>query len=160
YGQPSPRVRTLTYYGIDNQIDGIVLDVLLRKHRAIRNSLGISVPLPTDSEQIVQAVFGGLLLRGRGGVAERTLFDDQSSELDREELFQQGEASSEREKRSRTMFTQEAIKVEEVIRELDAERSAIGSGVDVATFTRLALQAHGALATGTDTLQADLTEAP
>src|SRR5262249_8176859 len=105
YGQPSPRVRTLTYYGIDNQIDGIVLDVLLRKHRAIRNSLGISVPLPTDSEQIVQAVFGGLLLRGRGGVAERTLFDDQSSELDREELFQQWEASSEREKRSRTMFT-------------------------------------------------------
>ncbi len=24
YGQPSPTVRTLTYYGVDNQIDGIV----------------------------------------------------------------------------------------------------------------------------------------
>jgi SNF2 family DNA or RNA helicase len=51
YGQPRAllpvpqnRIRTLTYYGTDNQIDGIVLDVLLRKHRAIRNSLGVSVP--------------------------------------------------------------------------------------------------------------------
>ncbi|HXF62084.1 MAG TPA: helicase-related protein [Caldilineaceae bacterium] len=31
YGQPSPTVRTLTYYG-RNPIDGIVLQVLLRKH--------------------------------------------------------------------------------------------------------------------------------
>ena len=45
YGQPSPKVRALTYYGIDNQIDGVVLNVLLRKHKAIRNSLGVSIPL-------------------------------------------------------------------------------------------------------------------
>lgn len=32
FGQPSKVVRTLTLYGKDNQIDGIVLDVLLRKH--------------------------------------------------------------------------------------------------------------------------------
>src|SRR5262249_6955862 len=147
YGQPMPRVRALTYYGVDNQIDGIVLDVLLRKHRAIRNSLGVSVPLPTDSEQVVQAVFEGLLLRGRGQAVQPTLFDEFFTDRDREELFQQWEASSEREKRSRTMFAQEAIKVEEVVREVEAERSAIGSGVDVAAFTRLVLQAHGALAT-------------
>ena len=42
YGQPSRTVRVLTFYGIDNQIDGIVLDVLIRKHKTIRNSLGIS----------------------------------------------------------------------------------------------------------------------
>jgi superfamily II DNA/RNA helicase len=45
YGQPSKQVRVVTYYGIDNQIDGIVLDVLIRKHRTIRTSLGISVPV-------------------------------------------------------------------------------------------------------------------
>lgn len=160
YGQPSTKVRALTYYGTDNQIDGIVLDVLLRKHKAIRNSLGISVPLPTDSDQVVQAVFEGLLLRGKTTPAQGTLFDDFYTEQERQTLFQQWEASSEREKRSRTMFAQEAIKVEEVTRELEAARAAIGSEVDVAAFTRTALQAHGAVVSGTDTVRVELTEVP
>src|SRR5206468_8699835 len=63
YGQPKGNVRVVTYYGIDNQIDGIVLDVLLKKHRKIRNSLGISVPLPVDAEKVIEAIFEGLLLR-------------------------------------------------------------------------------------------------
>ena len=64
YGQPSPLVRTVTYYGLDNQIDGVVLDVLLRKHKAIRTSLGISVPLPANTGEVIQALMNGLLLRG------------------------------------------------------------------------------------------------
>jgi superfamily II DNA or RNA helicase len=158
YGQPSPKVRTLTYYGTDNQIDGIVLDVLLRKHRAIRNSLGISVPLPWDSEQVIQAVFEGMLLRGRK-VEQGRLFDDYFGE-EEASLHQQWEASAQREKRSRTMFAQETIKVEEVVREVEAARTAVGSGVDVAAFTRTALAAHRANVSGTDTIQVDLTETP
>src|SRR4029079_11227538 len=46
YGQKSPKVRVVTYYGLDNQIDGIVLEILIRKHKMIRSSLGISVPVP------------------------------------------------------------------------------------------------------------------
>jgi superfamily II DNA or RNA helicase len=159
YGQPSPKVRTLTYYGIDNQIDGIVLDVLLRKHRAIRNSLGISVPLPVDSEQVIQAVFEGMLLRGRKAV-QGQLFEEYLSEATGDELRRTWEASAEREKRSRTMFAQETIKVDEVVREVEAARAAVGSGVDVAAFTRTALAAYGAAVSGTDTLRVDLTEAP
>ena len=64
FGQPAPVVRTVTYYGTDNQIDGIVLDVLLRKHKAIRTSLGISVPVPANTSDVVQALMNGLLLRG------------------------------------------------------------------------------------------------
>ena len=69
FGQTNVKkeVRILTYYGTDNQIDGIVLDVLLRKHQKIRNALGVSVPMPVDSEQVVKAVFEGLLLRGQTG---------------------------------------------------------------------------------------------
>ncbi|HXG08671.1 MAG TPA: helicase-related protein [Gemmataceae bacterium] len=158
YGQPSPKVRALTYYGTDNQIDGIVLDVLLRKHRAIRNSLGISVPLPTDSEQVIQAVFEGMLLRGRK-VEQGALFEDYYGE-EPGGLHHQWEASAQREKRSRTMFAQEGIKVEEVSRELQAARAAIGAEVDVASFTRTALQAHGAVVSGDDPVRFDLTEAP
>ena len=36
FGQPADIVRAVTIYGRDNRIDGIVLDVLLRKHQAIR----------------------------------------------------------------------------------------------------------------------------
>ncbi len=64
YGQPSPTVRTLTYYGVDNQIDGIVLEVLLRKHRTIRSSLGISVAVPASTQEVVQALMQGVMLRG------------------------------------------------------------------------------------------------
>ena len=64
YGQPSPTVRTLTYYGVDNQIDGVVLEVLLRKHRTIRNSLGISVPVPATTNEVVQTLMQGMMLRG------------------------------------------------------------------------------------------------
>ena len=68
YGQPSDTIRVLSYYGKDNQIDGIVLDVLLRKHRKIRDSLGVSVPMPVDSTNIMEAWMVGLLrFSGIGG---------------------------------------------------------------------------------------------
>ena len=162
YGQPSPKVRTLTYCGIDNQIDGIVLNVLLRKHKAIRNSLGISVPVPTDSDQVIQAVFEGLLLRGKTATDERLLpgMDEFLESEVRKRLHQQWDASTEREKRSRTVFAQETIKVDEVTRELKAAREAIGSGVDVADFTQTALQAYRAVVRNNGALKVDLKETP
>lgn len=155
YGQPSPEVRALTYYGIDNRIDGVVLDVLLRKHRAIRTSLGISVPLPTDSEQVLQAVFEGMLLRGKGQSEQRSLFDDLPAEVE-----QQWQSATEWERRSRTLFAQEAIKVEEVVRELRAARDAVGAGVDVAAFVRTALTASRAAVEGDRPARVDLAESP
>lgn len=145
YGQPNDKVRVLTYYGTDNQIDGIVLDVLIRKHRTIRSSLGISVPVPVDTDQLVEAIFEGLLLReqSHSEAAQLTLFDDSFYKPQKDQLFQQWEAAQDREKRSRTMFAQETIKVEEVAQELRAVRSAIGSGVDVESFTQEALQIYG-----------------
>lgn len=52
----------LTYYGTDNQIDGVVLEVLIRKHKAIRKALGVSVPVPTTSNAVLEALYEGLLL--------------------------------------------------------------------------------------------------
>lgn len=162
YGQPRPKIRAVTYYGLDNQIDGIVLNVLLRKHKAIRSSLGISIPLPTGSDQIIQAVFEGLLLRGRPMPDDKMLpgFDEFMEQEERTRLHEQWEASSEREKRSRTVFAQESIKVEEVTRELEAARAAIGSGIDVAAFTKTALQAYRASVRGNGTIDVDLSESP
>ena len=63
FGQPKPKVRVLTYFGVDNQIDGIVLDVLLRKHKTIKSALGISVAVPGSSEDVIKALFEGMQLR-------------------------------------------------------------------------------------------------
>ncbi len=163
YGQPSPKVRVVTYYGLDNQIDGIVLDVLLRKHKKIRSSLGISVPVPVDTEQIVEAVFEGLLLRGKPGSEEQMFleFEDYFRPA-KEDLFAKWDLSADREKRSRTMFAQEGLSagVEEVERELEAVRQAIGSGIDVSRFTKEALVAHGAMVAQNGVVKVDLAEIP
>ena len=160
YGQPSPNVRVLTYYGLDNQIDGVVLDVLLRKHRTIRSSLGISVPVPVNTEQVVEAIFEGLLLKSNPNVLQGYLPGfDEYIKPQKDDLYGKWEAASEREKRSRTLFAQETIKVDEVARELHAVQAAIGSGVAVADFTRRTLAEFGAQINGTDPLDTNLTEA-
>ncbi len=159
YGQPKKVVRSLMYYGVDNQIDGIVINVLLEKHKAIRNRLGISVPVPIDSNAVLEAILEGLILRGKP-TEQLALFDERIVAAERDELHKEWDAAADREKRSRTVFAQETIKVEEVARELEAVRAAIGSGVDVARFTAEAFQAHRAVVHAGDPATVDLTEVP
>ena len=64
FGQLAPTVRAVTYYGEDNGIDGIVLDVLIRRHEKIKRSTGVSVPVPVDSTTVMKAIWESLLLRG------------------------------------------------------------------------------------------------
>ncbi|HWQ34036.1 MAG TPA: helicase-related protein [Blastocatellia bacterium] len=162
YGQGKSKVRVLTYYGLDNQIDGIVLNVLISKHKKIRSSLGISVPVPVDTDQVIEAIFEGLLLRGKKGTPEEQmlLFED-FMKPKKEQLYGQWDAATEREKRSRTIFAQETIKVEEVARELQAVRAAIGSSVQVSTFTKEALRASQAVVSEQNgAVRFDLAETP
>ena len=118
----------------------------LAKHKTIRSSLGISVPVPVNTEQVIQAVFEGLLLREKSSSFEqqKMLFDDYF-EPEKQKIHADWDAVSEREKRSRTMFAQETIKTDEVARELQAVQAAIGSSTDVAEFTKTAFKAHGAI---------------
>ncbi|HEX5506457.1 MAG TPA: helicase-related protein [Thermomicrobiales bacterium] len=164
FGQPRPTVRTLTYYGLDNPIDGIVLDVLLRKHRAIRTSLGVSVPVPVDTNQVVEAIFEGLLLREQAGTPAAQLLPgfEQYFAPQKERLFQEWDDVTARERRSRTLFAQDTIEVDEVARELAAVREAIGVGADVADFVRRACAAHGGVVTARPDggVAVDLREAP
>ncbi len=175
YGQPRPTVKIVTLYGKDNPVDGIVLDVLIRKHRKIRSSLGISVPVPVDTNSVVEAVFEGLLLREKSppfhngatsGVRQAILPGlEEYLKPQREDLHRLWDAAAEREKRSRTVFAQESIHVDEVQRELVASRQAVGSASDVARFTESALRAHGAhvspdAVAGQGALRFDLKEVP
>src|SRR5450756_1921114 len=59
FNQAARTVRAVTIYGADNGIDGIVLNVLLRKHEQIRKALGISVPVPDRSDDVMEAILEG-----------------------------------------------------------------------------------------------------
>lgn len=138
FGQPHDKVRVLTYYSVDNKIDGIVLDVLIRKHKTIRNSLGISVPVPVDTNSVTEAIFEGLLLREktRGQELQQQVFEFVKPQ--KQALDIAWDNAAERERRSRTVFAQDTIQkavVEEVTRVIDNIKSTIGSSDDVKRFT-------------------------
>jgi superfamily II DNA or RNA helicase len=164
FGQPRPVVRTVTYYGSDNPVDGVVLHVLLRKHRAIRDSLGISVPVPANSDAVLEAILESLLLRGGAGAQtgeQLALFEAEVLAPRRAELFDEWDRAADRERRSRTVFAQETLRVDEVAREVAAAREAVGSPADVAWFVAEALRAHGAAVSREGlVLRADLGEVP
>ena len=140
FGQPADIVRALTIYGEDTGIDGIVLDVLLRKHEAIRRDLGISVPVPSQSDQVLAALVEGLLLRGR---ESEQLALDIDARGDAQKLDDEWRSTAEAEKQSRTRFAQRSIHESEVHREVEAARTSLGSPDDVAAFVRTALEECG-----------------
>jgi len=137
YGQRTDVVRTVTLYGSDNQIDGIVLDVLLRKYAEIRKATGVAVTAPDQSDNVMNAVLEGLLLRRDDSGDQLQL--DLGFTTKRDELHQEWISAAEKEKASRARFAQHAIHADEVAREVAEVRAALGSGAEVAEFTRTAL---------------------
>jgi superfamily II DNA/RNA helicase len=143
FGQKRPEVRTVLLYGEDNAVDGAVLQVLLRKAEAIRKSLGVSVPVPADTNKVLEAIFEALFLRGASDPRQLTLqFEGADQRL--QELDQLWSSAADREKRSRTVFAQHAMKPEEVRQELAEARRALGSYADVERFVRDAVARLGA----------------
>ena len=144
YGQPKKEVHVVTLHGEDNLIDALVLEVLLRKHVEIRLQTGVSVPVPGDFRLLEEAIFKRVLNRdSRNQVLELDLFGDDAP-TKTEALHDAWNKASDREKRSRTLYAQESIKVDEVAAELREARAAIGSGVDLRAFVSRALRGHGA----------------
>jgi hypothetical protein len=111
----------------------------------------------------MEAIFEGLLLRERHGadMSQPTLFDVLSIPK-AEQLHLAWDDAAESERRSQTLFAQRGIKVEEVGREVESARSAIGSSVDVEAFVRSAVTAYGGAVTdaGNGALVINLDRSP
>lgn len=138
FGQASEEVRVVTYFGRDNQIDGVVLDVLLRKHKQIKNDLGVSIAVPGNSEDVAEALFEGLLLReaASGGSAEGFFpqFEEWLKPQKEDIHAKWQDAANKEEKARKSRFAQATISTEEVARELEAVRTSIGAGPLVREF--------------------------
>lgn len=139
FGQTFPTVRTILLYGADNPIDGAVLEVLLRKAKKIHQSLGITVPLPVDSESVMETVLKALFLRG-GDSPQLGLFDNEAPIVD---VHQKWERAAEKEKKSRTRFAQHAIKPDEVAQELKVTDAILGNARIVEQFISTSCQRLG-----------------
>ena len=143
FGQRRPEVRVITHYGRDNPIDGVILDVLIRKHKSIKSSLGVTVAVPGSSEQIAETLFEGALFRERAGVDGRQLDLDFIDDLDTQmqAIHAEWENARDREKASRSRFAQHTLSPEEVAAELEHVRAAIGRSEDVGPFLDTVLHA-------------------
>ncbi|MEW8701770.1 MAG: helicase-related protein [Candidatus Thiodiazotropha sp.] len=142
FGQEKPEVRVVTYYGADNPIDGVILDVLIRKHKSIKSALGVTVAVPGTSEQIAETLFEGALFRERTQEGTRQLSLQFIDDLEptKKSIHAEWDNARDREKASRSRFAHHTLSPEAVAGELASVRSAIGRADDVELFTRTALQ--------------------
>lgn len=138
YGQRAERVKVVRFFGRDNPVDGVVLDVLLNKAYEIHRTLGTHVPVPEESESVMQAVLEALFLRGPRVRSPQLALDLDMPNV--HELHRRWERDAERERVNRTRFAQRAIKPEEVQRELEATDAVLGDPEAVREFVLSAAQ--------------------
>ena len=143
FGQEKREVRAVTYYGSDNPIDGVILDVLIRKHKSIKSDLGVTVAVPGSGERIAETLFEGAVFREQAGAGRQQLALDFIDEIDVEKrsIHAEWENARDREKASRSRFAQHGLEPEAVAAELEQVRAAIGRNQDVARFFVEVLQA-------------------
>jgi superfamily II DNA or RNA helicase len=130
FGQQTTTVPAVLLYSPDNRIDGIVLSVLIKKAREIYRTLGVSVPVPVNSESLVQAVVKALFEETPTEQLKLNLENFPTAEF----IGQAWDRAAEREKESRTRFAQHAIKPEEVANELEAVDTVLGDPEAVCHF--------------------------
>jgi superfamily II DNA or RNA helicase len=141
FGQQAPEVRCSMLYGQDNPVDGFVLNVILRKADAIRQELGVLVPMPEDETRINQAlVKAALMKRGEPQKSsfQSSLFDFADAEEPLKPLQAQWHDALEKAKVNRTVFAQRRIRPEEVMPEWQRQQTALGTEEDVKRFVQTA----------------------
>lgn len=139
FGQQADKVKTLMLYGDDNPIDGVVLQVIIRKADNIRKALGVSVPAPENEERYMQAILNTVLLRKDGEFGSKgslDLFSDEHLQA----LDAKWESAREKAKQHRTIFAQNRLKPEEVMPEWQKAFAVLGEASDVERFVLTACE--------------------
>jgi superfamily II DNA or RNA helicase len=138
FGQQADTVEVALLYGSNNPIDGVVLEVLLRKAREIRKSIGISVPFPENSASVMEAVTNAILLKPTVSIKQVTqqlsMFEAEEIEAEKNRVAKAFEEAEKREKVSRSIFAQNAIKANEIEADLKEVDEAIGDVKAVEQF--------------------------
>ncbi|MRD74126.1 DEAD/DEAH box helicase [Rhodocyclus tenuis] len=148
FGQVAPTVKACLLYGADNPIDGIVLDVLLRKVREIKRATGINVPFPEDSQSIIDTITQALLLNPNRHITKKRIdtrqiafdfgeFDEAATA--KAKVTRKVDEAAARERASRSIFAQNAIRAQEIEADLKEVDEAIGDPRAVEGFVTVSL---------------------
>lgn len=147
FGQQAEVVEVALLYGSNNPIDGVVLEVLLRKAREIRKSIGIAVPFPENSASVMEAVTNAILLKPSVSIKQvshqLSMFEAEEIEEEQKRVKSAFDAAAEREKVSRSIFAQNAIKAQDIEADLKEVDDAIGDVKAVEQFVMETLRFMG-----------------
>lgn len=124
FGQPALEVRSVLMFSPDSAIDGAVLDVILRKAKAIREATGVTVPLPEERGPVTDALMAAMMLR-RGGQSGQLALDLRIADSTKD-MEKRWRDAQENEKKSRARFAQNAMKPQEVAPEWAKARDLLG----------------------------------
>jgi len=148
FGQQSSKVLVSLLFGKDNPIDGVVLEVLLRKARQIRRSNGITIPFPEDSKSIMDAVLTAVLLNPKSSElnAQQNLDFGETPEVaqKQQQVITTYEAAAVKHTAIRSIFAQRGIKAEEIEKDLKEVDEAIGDVKAVEQFVLAGVRYLGA----------------
>jgi len=144
FGQRAKEVKAYLLFSKDSAVDGVVLDVILRKVREIKRATGINVPFPEDSKSIIDTITQSLLLNPDRKISTRRGKNNNQVEFDFEEFNEarkiEIEVTDKYKKaadlatHSRSIFAQHAIKADEIEKDLRENDEAIGSPDAVERF--------------------------
>jgi superfamily II DNA or RNA helicase len=154
FGQRAATVRALTIYGANNPVDGIVLDVLIKKHKVIKDRTGVAIPVPMDSNDVLAAIMEGIDFRSawKNSDAGQAEFDfGQDLLIKRKHLHDDWEDAAKRDVETRTRYAQRSIEPKDVALELAELRAASGDRDSLRWFMEFALKRLGAVVTTTAT---------
>jgi superfamily II DNA or RNA helicase len=148
FGQTADLVKTFLLYSKDNPVDGVVLNVILRKVKEIKKSTGTTVAFPEDSQSVIDTITQSLLLddkyspsASRDSQVEFEFMETETArnlELDITDKFKRSEELA---KATRSIFTQNSIKAQAIEKDLKDTDEAIGNPEAVESFVTQALPA-------------------
>jgi superfamily II DNA or RNA helicase len=148
FGQTADLVKTFLLYSKDNPVDGVVLNVILRKVKEIKKSTGTTVAFPEDSQSVIDTITQSLLLddkyspsASRDSQVEFEFMETETArnlELDITDKFKRSEELA---KATRSIFTQNSIKAQAIEKDLKNTDEAIGNPEAVESFVTQALPA-------------------
>lgn len=156
FGQRRRQVHALTIYGENNPVDGIVLQVILRKAEAIRRELGVPVPMPDEGSRLTEALMSALLLR-QGPTKQLDLLSLPEAQA----ADTAWQSARDKAKKTQTLFAQRGIHPEHVLPEWQRQQALLGTSAELERFCREALSRMNApLATAKHGFAVSLSSLP
>lgn len=130
FGQAAKTVKTYLIHGLDNPMDEFLMEVLIKKVKEIQKSIGVTIAIGEDSENLMTQAAQKLLFQEQKEGKQTTLFAKETIENEIEKAKEKG-------KKLRSIFAQESIDPKDIKKDLEEVDEAIG---DLETVEHFVIQ--------------------